>query len=180
MALSAAGLIVTAPVIGLLGLLVRLDSPGSVFYRQTRVGEGGRLFTIIKLRTMREPTAEESSDDQVDSDIDRVTRVGRHLRRWSLDELPQLLNVLRGEMSLVGPRPERPEIVQSLYEDWQYQRFQVPQGMTGWWQVTDRGHTRLCEDTANDLYYVSRASIWFDLRILAMTLPAVARQARNT
>ncbi len=94
---AAAGLVITAPVLGVLGLLIRLDSPGPVFFRQTRVGEGGRLFTIIKLRTMREATADESAVDQIGPDVDRVTVIGRHLRRWSLDELPQLLNVLRGE-----------------------------------------------------------------------------------
>jgi lipopolysaccharide/colanic/teichoic acid biosynthesis glycosyltransferase len=84
---------------------------------------------------------------------------------------------LRGDMSLVGPRPERPEIVLSRYEQWQFQRFLVPQGMTGWWQITDRGRTVLCDDTEDDLYYLSRASFFFDLKILWLTLPAVVRQA---
>ena len=107
----------------------------------------------------------------------RITGVGRYLRRWSLDELPQLLNVLRGDMTLVGPRPERPDIVRSRYETWQYRRFLVPQGMTGWWQVTDRGKTRLCDDTEDDVYYLERASFAFDLKILVMTVPAVVRQS---
>jgi lipopolysaccharide/colanic/teichoic acid biosynthesis glycosyltransferase len=99
------------------------------------------------------------------------------LRRLSLDELPQLFNVLRGDMSLVGPRPERPEIVLARYEAWQYARFEVPQGLTGWWQITERGHARLCENMTNDLVYIERASFWFDLQILVRTIPAVIRQA---
>jgi lipopolysaccharide/colanic/teichoic acid biosynthesis glycosyltransferase len=178
--LASIALAVSAPLMGILALVIRLDSPGPAFFRQIRVGEGGRLFTMIKLRTMYEtsPLYAERAD-LTELEVHRITRIGSHLRRWSLDELPQLINVLRGDMSLVGPRPERPEIVLTRYERWQFERFRVPQGMTGWWQITDRGKTRLCDDTANDLYYVARASFWFDLRILLRTLPAVARQARS-
>jgi len=172
---AALGLLVCSPVIALLALLVRLDSPGPAFFIQTRVGQYGTLFPIFKLRTMRVPEPMGVTDFA--DDAARVTHVGRYLRRWSLDELPQLLNVLRGDMSLVGPRPERPEIVLARYQPWQYARFEVPQGLTGWWQITDRGHTRLCDDTANDLLYLELASFWFDLKILARTIPAVIRQA---
>ncbi len=176
--LSAVGIALSAPLIALLWILIRLDSRGPVFFRQVRVGEGGRVFTIIKLRTMHVvPPHAHAPASELNSD--RVTRVGRHLRRWSLDEIPQFINVLWGDMSLVGPRPELPEIVFSTYQPWQFARFRVPQGMTGWWQVMERGRLRLCEDTADDLFYIERASFWFDLRILLMTIPAVARQARS-
>jgi lipopolysaccharide/colanic/teichoic acid biosynthesis glycosyltransferase len=172
---ASLGLIFTAPLIAILGILVRLDSPGPAFFFQSRVGFRGRLFSIIKLRTMVDCDEAEAAETPVDDDRD--TRIGRHLRRWSLDELPQLINVVRGEMSLVGPRPELPEIALDRYEGWQYQRFLVPQGMTGWWQITDRGTTRLCDDTEDDLEYVAHASFVYDLRILLRTLPAVIRQA---
>jgi lipopolysaccharide/colanic/teichoic acid biosynthesis glycosyltransferase len=172
---AALGLIACAPVIGLLALLVRFDSPGPAFFVQLRVGQYGRLFPIFKLRTMRVADPAEAAGF-LDDDV-RVTRVGRALRRWSLDELPQLINVLRGDMSLVGPRPERPEIVLARYQEWQYARFEVPQGLTGWWQITDRGRRRLCDDSTNDLVYLEQASFWLDLKILVLTLPAVIRQA---
>jgi len=173
------GLVLSAPFFAVFAILIRLDSSGPVFFRQVRVGLGGRLFTILKLRTMHEAMPEDAQIDASRSESERVTRVGHHLRRWSLDELPQFINVLRGDMSLVGPRPELPEIVFSSYQPWQFARFRVPQGMTGWWQVTERGRIRLCEDTADDLVYIERASFWFDLRILLLTIPAVSRQARS-
>lgn len=176
--LASIGLAISAPVIAVCALLVRLDSSGPIIFRQRRVGENGRLFTIIKLRTMHAAALSRSSVGTSDSSSERITRVGGHLRRWSLDELPQFVNVLRGDMSLVGPRPELPDVVLSHYQPWQFERFQVPQGMTGWWQVTERGRIRLCDDTANDLVYLRRASFWFDARILIMTIPAAARQAR--
>jgi lipopolysaccharide/colanic/teichoic acid biosynthesis glycosyltransferase len=169
-------LIVVAPLIALLGILVRLDSPGPAFFTQTRVGFRGGVFSIIKLRTMIDRGRD--GGEPIREDEERVTRIGRYLRRWSLDELPQLINVVRGQMSLVGPRPELPEIVLARYERWQYQRFLVPQGMTGWWQITDRGTTQLCDDTEDDLAYLDRASFLVDLKILLMTIPAVIRQAR--
>jgi lipopolysaccharide/colanic/teichoic acid biosynthesis glycosyltransferase len=169
------GLIVCAPIIAALALLVRLDSPGPAFFVQSRVGQYGRLFPILKLRTMRVPDGSGEVDEA--DDAARITRAGRYLRRWSLDELPQLINVVRGDMTLVGPRPERPEIVLARYETWQYARFDVPQGLTGWWQITARGRTRLCDDTEADLVYLERASFWFDVEILARTIPAVIRQA---
>jgi lipopolysaccharide/colanic/teichoic acid biosynthesis glycosyltransferase len=173
--ISLFGLMLCASVIAALALLVRLDSPGPAFFVQRRVGQHGRHFSIFKLRTMH--VSDTTGPVDVSADDARVTRIGRFLRRWSLDELPQLINVLRGDMSLVGPRPELPEIVLSRYEAWQYARFAVPQGLTGWWQITDRGHTRLCDDITNDLVYLDRASFWLDLKILALTLPAVIRQA---
>jgi lipopolysaccharide/colanic/teichoic acid biosynthesis glycosyltransferase len=176
--LASGGLIASAPLISVLAILIKLDSSGPVFFRQMRVGEGGTAFSILKLRTMDdEPCPCHSLNDSAAGDQGRVTRVGRFLRRWSLDEVPQFINVLRGDMSLVGPRPERPDIVLACYDERQYQRFLVPQGMTGWWQVVERGRTQLRDDTESDLYYLTHASLLFDLKILLMTLPALVRQA---
>jgi exopolysaccharide biosynthesis polyprenyl glycosylphosphotransferase len=179
-------LLLAAPAMAVIVVAIKLDSSGPVLFRQQRVGEDGYLFEIFKFRTMvvgaeaeemelaRElgegpPIFEKRPDDP------RITRVGRFLRRWSLDELPQLFNVLKGEMSLVGPRPELPWLVER-YDLWQRKRFAVPQGMTGWWQVRGRSdradHSLRVED---DLYYIRNWSIWLDLRILWMTVGTVLR-----
>ena len=175
-------LILSAPVVAVVAMAVRLDSPGSVIFRQQRVGENGRLFQTLKFRSMV-AGADERLDEAVRPDANgqpvhkwpddkRVTRVGRFLRRWSLDELPQLVNVLKGEMSLVGPRPELPEVVER-YEPWQRQRLAVPPGMTGWWQVSGRGDRPMHLNTEYDLYYVRSYSLLLDFRILLMTAGAV-------
>jgi exopolysaccharide biosynthesis polyprenyl glycosylphosphotransferase len=172
---------------GLIALLIRLDSPGPVLFRQQRVGENGRLFDMLKFRTMVADAEKLQAQVQVtneDGDLihkrkddPRVTRIGRFLRRFSLDELPQLLNVLRGDMSLVGPRPELPWLV-DRYEPWQRKRFAVPQGLTGWWQVNGRSDRPLHLNTEDDLYYVYNYSLWLDLRILLMT-PIAALRGRG-
>ena len=161
------------PMMALLSLAVRLTSPGPVLFRQPRVGEGGRLFGMFKLRTMRAEFADPSGVEPKQPDDPRVTTVGRWLRRTSLDELPQLLNVLGGEMSLVGPRPELPVNV-LRYHPWQNERFAVPQGMTGWWQIQGRKQP-MYQYTREDLYYVRRRSFLQDLKILVMTPLAVLR-----
>ncbi len=157
-------MLVAALPMAIIALLIRLDSPGPVLFRQKRVGENGRLFDMLKFRTMvadAESAAgsgpgRRTTDGQVihkHKDDPRVTRVGRFLRRYSLDELPQFFNVLRGEMSLVGPRPELPWLV-DRYEPWQRKRFAVPQGITGWWQVNGRSDKPMHLHTEDDLYYV--------------------------
>ncbi len=168
------------PILLLIALLIRVDSPGPIFYIAERMGENGRIFRMFKFRTMvrdAEARWEEVAFRRPDGKLSfkligdpRVTRVGRWLRRTSLDELPQLFNVLRGDMSLVGPRPELPMIVREEYEPWQWSRFTVPQGMTGWWQVHRRGfeHQHLC--TADDLYYIQNYSLMLDIRILLRTI----------
>ena len=179
-------LVLLSPLMLVAALMVRIDSPGPILLRQQRIGEGGRPFQMLKFRTMyvgaeseeqrlaREtgqgpPTFAKQPDDP------RITRVGHVLRRFSIDELPQLLNVLRGDMSLVGPRPELPWLVER-YEPWHRKRFAVPQGMTGWWQINGRSdradYTLRVED---DLYYIRNWSMWLDLRILWMTVGAVLR-----
>lgn len=171
--LGSVVLVLAAPLMLLVALAVRLDSPGPALFRQERIGRGGRRFLIFKLRTMSVESPTYGPKPQ-SFDDDRVTRVGRLLRRTSLDELPQLFNVLRGEMSLVGPRPEQPFLVER-YEPWQYERLSVLPGMTGWWQVNGRKqpmHAHVDED----LYYIRHYSLWLDLQILGRTMAAVLRR----
>ncbi len=167
------------PVMGLVALAIKLDSPGPVLFRQQRVGENGRLFIMYKFRSMV-IGAEEMQDQVNEVDKDghiihkkcndpRVTRVGRFIRKFSLDELPQLFNVLKGDMSLVGPRPELPWLVER-YEPWQRKRFAVPQGITGWWQVNGRSDKPMHLHTEEDLYYIQNYSLMLDLWILWKTI----------
>jgi len=173
-------------------IAIRLDSRGPVFFRQRRVGERGRPFTMVKFRTMRVDADQTAHRDYAASFIrgrasrqgadgeqvfklvrdNRVTRVGRWLRRTSLDELPQLWNVLKGEMSLVGPRPPIPYEVEH-YQPSHRQRLAVTPGMTGLWQVRGRSNTTFEEMVALDLEYIRRRSLLLDLRILLATIPAV-------
>jgi exopolysaccharide biosynthesis polyprenyl glycosylphosphotransferase len=179
---TALAVIAAAPFMAVVAVLIRLDSPGPVLFRQERAGENGRLFRMLKFRTMFVDA--EARRAEVVRTIDtgelvhkrrddpRVTRVGRWLRRFSLDELPQLFNVLRGEMSLVGPRPEQPWLVEK-YQPWQRRRFAVPQGITGWWQISGRSDRPMHLNTDADLYYVYNYSLWLDILILARTPQAV-------
>ena len=172
------------PLLTAVAVAIKLDSNGPIVFRQQRVGENGRLFGMYKFRSMiagAETMQEQltSTDEQGNlvykrKDDPRVTRVGRVLRRTSLDELPQLLNVLTGEMSLVGPRPELPMLV-GQYEPWQHKRFTVPQGMTGWWQITGRSDKPLQLKTEDDIYYIQNYSLWMDIRILLKTPWVVMR-----
>jgi lipopolysaccharide/colanic/teichoic acid biosynthesis glycosyltransferase len=176
------GLIFLGPFILLLALAVKLDSAGSAFFLQERIGENGRRFKMIKLRSMRASAERErslvmvanssSSPTLKISDDPRVTRLGRWLRRWSLDELPQLWNVLRGDMSLVGPRPEESAVVAG-YSDWHRQRLAIKPGLTGPMQINGRGLLSLDERVRLELNYIENYSIWLDLEILIKTIPAV-------
>ena len=174
------------PVLIIIGLLIKLDSKGPIIFRQKRVGENGRIFGMFKFRTMM-PDADSHRDEITEIDPEdgrilfkkrrddpRITRIGRFLRRTSLDEIPQLFNVLLGDMSLVGPRPELPWLVDQ-YELWQRKRFAVPQGMTGWWQVNGRSDKPLHLHTEDDIYYVQNYSIWMDIYILIKTPWVVLR-----
>ena len=172
------------PFMGLIALAIRIDSRGPVFYCQKRMGENGRVFEMIKFRTMVENAEQQrylvekvNPEGQLihkQRNDPRVTRVGKVLRRTSLDELPQLFNVLKGEMTLVGPRPEMPYLVEK-YDLWQRKRFAVPQGMTGWWQVQGRSDRPMHLNTEDDLYYVQHYSLWLDLQILFKTLWVVIK-----
>lgn len=184
---GSVSLLVSALPMAIIVLLIRMSSRGPALFRQERVGENGRVFGMLKFRTMI-PEAEVRRDQVVETTQDgsvihkhrddpRVTRIGRFLRRYSLDELPQLINVLRGEMSLVGPRPEMPWLV-DRYEPWQRKRFAVPQGITGWWQINRRSDKPMHLSTDDDLYYVYNYSLWLDLWILLRT-PWAALQGRG-
>ena len=172
------------PVMGLIALLVRLDSPGAVIFRQERVGENGRIFFMFKFRSMVEGAEEMQADVNHTNgngelihkqpNDPRVTRVGQFLRRSSLDELPQFFNVLKGDMSLVGPRPEMPWLL-TEYEPWQHKRFAVPQGITGWWQVNGRADKPMHLHSDDDIYYVQNYSLWMDFYILFKTPWVVLR-----
>jgi exopolysaccharide biosynthesis polyprenyl glycosylphosphotransferase len=187
---SAVGLLIAAPVLVLIAAAIRLDSAGPVVFRQTRVGRDGRLFTCLKFRTMVHNADPEVHRHYVQSLIrnhvspreacagykmradPRVTGIGRWLRRTSFDELPQLFNVLRGEMSLVGPRPPLPYEV-AEYQDWHTGRLAAAPGITGWWQVRGRSRVPFDEMVRMDLDYIARQSLWLDLKILLLTIPAV-------
>jgi Undecaprenyl-phosphate glucose phosphotransferase len=172
-AISLAALVLFSPLFGIIALAIRLEDGGPVFYGQTRMGLDGRPFEIRKFRSMRVGAEDGSGPVWAGPEDARCTRVGRVLRRTSLDELPQLRNVLRGEMSLVGPRPERPEFVREFKEKYpQYMvRHRVRAGMTGWAQVHGwRGNTSLSKRIEYDLYYIENWSLSLDLKILWLTI----------
>jgi Undecaprenyl-phosphate glucose phosphotransferase len=183
--LGAIMLLLLAPVMLLVALLVKLDSPGPVLFKQHRYGYNNRLIKVFKFRSMRQDAADANAERLVRPGDNRVTRLGAFLRKSSLDELPQLLNVLRGEMSLVGPRPHalRAKADTRLYEEVVEEyasRHRVKPGITGWAQVKGwRGVTdtedKIRERVAHDLYYIDNWSVLFDLKILAMTVIAVVK-----
>jgi lipopolysaccharide/colanic/teichoic acid biosynthesis glycosyltransferase len=166
------GTIVSAPVVGMLALLIRIETPGHPIYRQTRVGKDGRAFEIYKLRTMVRGAEFTGAGLAIQEGDDRITRLGTFLRRYSLDELPNLWNVLRGEMSIVGPRPTVPVQVEQ-YTERQRGRLAVKPGITGWAQVNGRASLPWSERIELDLWYVEHQSLALDLRILARTVGMV-------
>jgi sugar transferase (PEP-CTERM system associated) len=175
--MAAVGLVMAAPLMLLTALAIRLDSSGPIFYRQERVGENDRLFTLCKFRSMKSD-AEKSGPIWAKSHDSRVTRVGRFIRLTRLDELPQLLNVLRGDMSFVGPRPERPYFVQQLTAQIPFyaERHAVKPGVTGWAQVRYRYGSSIedaMEKLRYDLYYIKHLSIGFDLTIVVDTVKVI-------
>jgi exopolysaccharide biosynthesis polyprenyl glycosylphosphotransferase len=171
---AGVGLLLVAPVLAVCAVAIRLDSPGPIFYRQERVGQQGRVFRVCKLRSMRHRAEDETGAVFSREDDDRITRVGRILRKTRLDELPQLWNVLVGEMSLVGPRPERPEFIDTLSERYPYFRLRsaLKPGLTGWAQIR-HGYVNdmdgFEEKLALDLYYMKYRSFVMDLMILWKT-----------
>lgn len=179
LAAGTLALIFFLPLMLLAALLILIDDGWPVLYISDRVGENGALFKIIKFRTMRRGAEKlQHQVEQVNAqgeiihklpDDPRVLRSGRLLRRLSIDELPQLINVLKGDMSIVGPRPELPYLVDH-YAHWQRRRLSVPPGITGWWQVNGRSDRVMHLHTEDDIYYVENYSIWLDLRILIRTV----------
>jgi lipopolysaccharide/colanic/teichoic acid biosynthesis glycosyltransferase len=183
------GLVLLGPVLALFALLIRLDSPGPALFWQARVGGGGRIFRMAKFRTMCRDAEERKCEFvhlnrhalpggdarmfKIDRDP-RVTRVGAFLRKYSLDELPQLINVLKGEMSLVGPRPLIAEEAQHVC-DWALRRLDLKPGMTGLWQVLGRSAIPFEEMVRLDYLYVTSWSLWRDCLLLLRTLPVVVR-----
>ncbi|MEO8639136.1 MAG: sugar transferase [Chloroflexota bacterium] len=190
---STIGLVLTSPVLALVALAVKLESPGPVLFRQQRLGLGGRPFTLYKFRSMHLSAEQSRHRDHVRDLIrgegvqtesppaawvpipldPRVTRLGAFLRRSHLDELPQLINIARGDMSLVGPRPPIPYEVE-VYEPWHLRRLSVIPGLTGLWQATGWGRLSFDEGVALDLAYIDRRSFWFDVGLIMRTLWQIA------
>ena len=171
-------LVVTAPVLLITALMIRLDSPGSVFYRQERTGRLGESFTLFKFRSMREDAESEKGPQWAGANDDRITDVGRFIRKTRIDELPQLLNVLYGQMSIIGPRPERPFFVSQLEQQIPHyaQRHRVRPGITGWAQINYPYGASVAdarEKLAYDLYYVKNRSLFLDIVILLQTVRVV-------
>jgi lipopolysaccharide/colanic/teichoic acid biosynthesis glycosyltransferase len=177
------------PVVLFLALWIKLVSPGPVFFRQERIGHGGKRFMILKFRTMKvnveTRTHERHLEQLINADVPmtkldaagdpRIIRGGRFLRATGLDELPQLFNVLRGEMSLVGPRPCTPHEFRS-YQAWQRERVSARPGLTGFWQVNGKNRTTFTEMIKLDIFYTKNMSLWLDLTIMLKTLPALSTQ----
>ena len=171
--LALLALAVLSPVLGLVALAVRLHLGAPVLFRQERAGKDGRSFTLYKFRTMYVQTEEEERKGWTHKDDPRITKIGRFLRKTSLDEFPQLFNVLKGDMSLVGPRPERPQYVEKFREEIpRYMiKHQVRPGMTGWAQVNGyRGDTSIRKRIEHDLYYIENWTIGLDIKILFLTV----------
>jgi exopolysaccharide biosynthesis polyprenyl glycosylphosphotransferase len=179
---AVAGLVVTAPLAIGIAIAIRRDSAGPILFRQERVGLHGRTFEVVKFRTMVDGAEEQLGELLDHNEIQghafkmtndpRITKVGRWLRRTSLDELPQLWNVLTGQMSLVGPRPPLPSEVAG-YDVWHRRRLSMKPGMTGLWQIGARRESDFDRWVETDLEYIDRWSLWLDLKIIARTIPAV-------
>lgn len=182
--ISAGALLLLWPIMLVIALAIKLEDRGPIFYRGERVGENGRRFYMLKFRSMvvnadKLQAVSDMTDDPTRgfrkaADDPRVTHMGRFIRRTSLDELPQFINVLKGDMSMVGPRPELPWLVDA-YQPWQRKRFAVPQGLTGWWQINGRSDNPMHLNTDQDLYYIQNYSIWLDILILWRTIGVVLR-----
>ncbi|MGH2543603.1 MAG: sugar transferase, partial [Ardenticatenaceae bacterium] len=184
-AISSVALLIFSPIVLLTTVAIKLDSPGPILYRQERIGRGGRPFTIYKFRSMRVGADEELARLATLNEADgplfkirndpRVTRVGRIIRKLSIDELPQLFNVLKGDMSLIGPRPALPQEV-AQYEEWHHKRLEAAPGLTGLWQVSGRSDVTFDEMMLLDIYYTEQWSPMLDTMILLKTIPTVLFQ----
>lgn len=166
-------LVVLFPVLLLVAVLIKLDSPGPVFFRHSRVGKDDRIFTLLKFRSMMTDAPKYAESPTSVADV-RLTRVGRWIRRLSIDEMPQLINVLKGEMSLVGPRPEMPFIV-DRYDRVAFRRLCVKPGITGLWQISPARAFPIHDNLQYDLHYIRNQSLFLDCAIIMRTLTAVIR-----
>jgi len=162
-------LLFLSPFLVVAAFLIKLDSPGPVFYRQKRVGKHGKVFEMLKFRSMVQGAEKVGLGYEVAQDDARITRVGRILRNWGLDELPQLFNVVKGEMSMVGPRAARPDQVEVFTES-ERQRMKVKPGITGWSLVNGRNLIGWKERIQLDLWYVEHRSLWLDIKVLLGTI----------
>jgi lipopolysaccharide/colanic/teichoic acid biosynthesis glycosyltransferase len=160
--------ILASPLLAAVAIAVKLEGGGPILFRQERIGRHGRPFDILKFRTLVDAPARDPADYLISASDPRIGRVGAFLRRWSLDELPQLWNVLRGDMSIVGPRPTLRYQVE-LYDDFQRRRLEVLPGVTGWAQISGRNELSWPERIKLDVWYVDHRSFLLDLRILART-----------
>ena len=164
-------LIIFSPIILFISLMIKISSPGSIFIKQERVGYKGKKFTMYKFRTMKN-SVELYQEAPMEENDNRVTSFGKILRKTSLDEIPQFINVIKGEMSLVGPRPEMSFIVKN-YKSWQYKRLEAKPGITGLWQILGRKNIALSEHLEYDFYYINNQSILYDFVIIIKTIPVV-------
>jgi len=179
---ATVGLILSSPIMALIALSIKLDSPGPILFPQERVGKDGNRFTIYKFRSMVEDAEAQKETLEALNEAEgplfkiredpRLTRTGKWLRRISLDELPQLYNILRGDMSLVGPRPPIPDEVEQ-YKEWHKRRLEVPPGLTGLWQISGRSGLTFDEMALLDIYYIENWSLGLDAKILIQTVPKV-------
>lgn len=162
------GLIILSPFFGIISFLIMIDSKGPVFFKDKRCGKDGKIFKPYKFRTMIEHAMDIGLGIEVARDDLRITRVGAFLRRWSLDEIPQLINVFSGEMSLIGPRPALPHQVEK-YTEFEKRRLKVKPGITGWAQVNGRNLLSWKERIKLDVWYIENWSLWLDVKTLLMT-----------
>jgi lipopolysaccharide/colanic/teichoic acid biosynthesis glycosyltransferase len=174
LAVAVPAAILLAPLVAALAVLVRRESRGPIFFRQERVGRHGEPFEILKLRTLAPEPVTRPADYLLSAEDARITRVGAFLRRWSLDELPQLWNIVRGDMSLVGPRPTLRYQVEQ-YSDFQRRRLEVPPGITGWAQIHGRNALTWPQRIELDVWYVDHRSLRLDVEILLRTIPTLFR-----
>lgn len=189
-ALSLAALVVLSPLLLAIAIAIKIDSRGPVLFKQQRLGRGQKPFTMLKFRSMETDASDAFHRDAVKRTAEskrreigtfksladpRVTRVGRFIRAWNLDELPNLLNILRGEMSIVGPRPAL-DYELPYYKDWYFRRFSVRPGLTGLWQVKRADAEDFDEMIRMDVEYVERAGLWLDLKLIALTIPSIIRE----
>ena len=171
---SLTALIILSPLIALSAVLVKISDGGSVIFKQRRPGKDGKIFTVYKFRTMSEKTEDENGREL--SDVERMTKIGSFLRKTSLDELPQLFNVLKGDMSFIGPRPLLCEYLE-LYTPYQMRRHEVLPGISGLAQINGRNAITWEEKFDYDVYYVDHMSFWLDLRILFKTIKNTLKRA---